>query len=152
MAQVKNKGDCKMGNYTGLRFKGVIKKEFRKDFEPIAMEGAWDVAIKDSKFLDFSCDFRASFIPCGALCYMPGSWETDDVIERTYDQNTGLWTFQCSLKNYGETIENFLEMVPYFIESVEYCEVLYEEWSHSARYELVKGKMIITDEFFKKYD
>ena len=139
-----------MGMYTGLRFKGVVKKEFRESFEDIALEGMWEES-SDEKFLEFSRDDRASFIPCGGLCYMPNTWHDDDKIEREYDKNTGYWQFQCSLKNYGDTIENFLKLVPYFIESVEYCEVFYEEWSHSSKYELIENEMKLTDVYFVNY-
>ena len=138
-----------MGMYTGLRFKGVVKEEFREKFEDIAMEGSWEDS-DDEKFLEFSNDYRASFIPCGMLCYMP--WDEDDrEFARTYNLETGHWVFQCSMKNYNETIEEFLDMVPYFIESVEFCEVFYEEWGWSAGYELVDGKMKETQPRFICY-
>lgn len=31
-----------MGMYTGLRFKGIVKEKFRKDFEDIALYGDWE--------------------------------------------------------------------------------------------------------------
>ena len=151
-----------MGMYTGLRFKGVVKKEFRNNFENIAMNGAWEDS-NDEVFKGFSKISRASFIPCGALSYMPDEWETEpfdeyrngkptDGFDRTYNRETGRWTFQCSLKNYNDTIENFLEIVPYFIEEVEHAEVFYEEWRYSERYELVDGKMLMTDDKFIEYN
>ena len=138
-----------MGMYTGLRFKGVVKEEFRAKFEDIALEGSWEDS-DDEKFIEFSKDFRSSFIPCGMLAYMP--WDEDDKeFTRTYDAKTGRWTFQCSLKNYNDTIEAFLDMVPYFIESVEFCEVLYEEWAWSTKYELIGSVMIETENKFTCY-
>lgn len=138
-----------MGMYTGLRFKGVVKEKFREEFEDIALEGSWEDS-DDEKFQQFSNDYRASFIPCGMLCYMP--WDDDDKeFARTYDPKTGFWTFQCSLKDYNDTIATFLELVPYFMESVEFCEVLYEEWGWSAGYELVEGEMKETNSRFICY-
>lgn len=131
-----------MGMYTGLRFKGVVKKQFRKTFDSIAMSGDWENS-DDAKFKEFGNYDRASFIPLGRLCYMP--WDDNDKeFERSYDEKTGRWVFQCSLKNYSETIEVFLELVPYFMESVEFCEVLYEEWGWSAGHELIGDKMVET--------
>ena len=58
-----------MGTYTGLRFKGIVKKQFREEFAPVALRGCWEDA-KDKKISNFANCSRASFIPCGALCYM----------------------------------------------------------------------------------
>lgn len=150
-----------MGMYTGLRFKGIVKKEFRKEFEDIALDGDWKES-NDNVFKEFGNVSRASFIPCGALAYMPDEWETapyneygdgvpTDGFDRTYDEETGRWTFQCSLKNYNDTIEEFLKIVPYFIEEVEHAEVYYEEWRYSERYDLIDGTMLMTDDKFVEY-
>ena len=64
-----------MGMYTGLRFKGTVKEEFRNEFEGIALEGNWEESNSDV-FKQFGSVSRASFIPCGALAYMPDEWET----------------------------------------------------------------------------
>lgn len=151
-----------MGMYTGLRFKGIVKKEFRSEFEDIALYGSWEES-NNSVFKQFASDPRAGFIPCGVLAYMPYEWETKpydeyyngtptDGFNRTYDENTGRWTFQCSLKNYCDTIEEFLKIVPYFIEEVEHAEVYYEEWCYSQRYELINGEMKMTNNKFIQYD
>lgn len=143
-----------MGMYTGLRFKGIVKEKFRKDFEDIALYGVWEESDNEI-FRQFGNVSRSGFIPCGGLAYMPDKWEIevfDNNFDRTYNKNTGRWTFQCSLKNYDNTIEKFLEIVPYFIEEVEYAEVFYEEWRYSKRYELIDGKMLMTDDKFVEYN
>lgn len=151
-----------MGMYTGLRFKGTIKKEFRNEFEDIALSGDWEES-NNEVFKGFGGVSRARFIPCGALAYMPDEWETEpydkyhngtptDGFDRTYDKESGRWTFQCSLKNYENTIEEFLSIVPYFIEEVEHAEVYYEEWRYSKRYKLINGEMLMTDDKFVDYD
>lgn len=151
-----------MGMYTGLRFKGIVKEKFRKDFALIALNGNWNESSVE-EFLRFSDNARASFIPCGTLAYMPDEWEQEpynkygdgvatDGFVRTWDENTGYWSFQCSLKNYENTIEEFIELLPYFIESVEHCEVFYEEWRWSKKYELIDGKMKLTDYKFIEYN
>ena len=86
---------------------------------------------------------------------MPDKWDIevfDNNFDRTYNEKTGKWTFQCSLKNYNNTIEKFLEIVPYFIEEVEHVEVFYEEWRYSKKYELVDGKMLMTNDKFIEYN
>lgn len=150
-----------MGMYTGLRFKGVVKEQFRNEFEGIALEGNWEES-NDEILRAFGSVSRASFIPCGELSYMPNEWETEpfdeycngtptDGFDRTYNKETGRWTFQCSLKNYDDTIEQFFKIVPYFIEEIEHAEVFYEEWSHSMRLDIVDGKVEIIDANFIEY-
>jgi hypothetical protein len=55
-----------MGMYTGLRFKGIVKKEFRDEFGDIALNGNWNNST-DRVFREFSNVSRAAFIPCGSL-------------------------------------------------------------------------------------
>ena len=144
-----------MGMYTGLRFKGVVKKQFREEFESIALSGYWEDA-KDKKISNFANYSRASFIPCGALTYMPDEWEDGDGkaadgFERTYNKENGVWTFQCSLNNSENTIGGFFALLPYFIESVEHCEVFYEEWIYSEKYELIENAIVLTNGQYIKY-
>ena len=54
-------------------------------------------------------------------------------------------------RSYEDTIEDFLSLVPYFIESVEHCEVFYEGWVYSERYELIENTMVLTNDQFIKY-
>lgn len=139
-----------MGMYTGLRFKGVVKEEFRDNFEMIALDGEWKNH-SDKHISRFGLYDRASFIPCGLLAYMPEEWDENDEFEQYYNNETGYWVFQCSLKNYNATIERFLEILPYFIDSVEYCEYYYEEWAYSHKYELIRGDMKLTNREFIYY-
>lgn len=159
-----------MGMYTGIRFKGYVKPEFRQDFEDIALNGEWEESnIKE--FREFGKKFgRASFIPCGSLSYMPDEWESfndgfekysnlwwasavaTDGFERTYDKETGYWAFQCSLKNYEDEIENWFELVPLFIERIDHLEYFYEEWEYSRRYDLIGGKIVRVENQFIKYN
>ena len=149
-----------MGMYTGIRFKGYIKPEFRKIFKPIALEGKWDGShVELFRAYGTSCA-RASFIPCESLSYMPECWETvlngetvdADGFERTYNEETGYWTFQCSLKNYENEIEIFFSILPLFVESVDHLEYFYEEWASSQRYDIVNGKVELVERDFIEYE
>lgn len=158
-----------MGMYTGIRFKGYVKEEYRDSFEDIALNGDWGSS-DVSAFRDFGeCFNRASFIPCGSLAYMPDKWERydnnlekysdewfmsaidTDGFHRTWNKESGYWTFQCSLKNYEDEIENWFELLPLFIEEIEHLEYFYEEWNYSHRYELIDNKVICTNKNFIKY-
>ena len=113
---------------------------------------------------------RSSFIPRGSLAYMPDSWESEpdmslepyltewydsrkptDGFKRSYDEKTGYWTFQCSLKNYEYEIESFFEILPHFIENIEHLEYFYEEWDFSTQYDLVDGEIKLINKEFKDY-
>ncbi|MED1125179.1 hypothetical protein [Bacillus atrophaeus] len=143
-----------MGMYTGLRCKAIIKPEYREEMKHIAeQEYEWS----DSN-LDFMKEYgkvsRATFIPRGALAYMPDKWEgppfgrfgdgvPTDGFGRNFDPDTGLWTFQCSLKNYDDTIEYFMDHVLSRIsEKVIHLEYYYEEWDSGIMYDIEDGKVV----------
>lgn len=148
-----------MGMYTGLRCKVIIKPEYRDELEAMhKLNYEWTRSNIDfiREYGDYS---RADFIPRGMLSYMPDSWEITpkkedgsedwnnakdaDGFEISFDKITGLWSFQCSLKNYDDTIEYFIDKVLSEIaESVKHLEYYYEEWDHSVLYELVDGKIV----------
>jgi hypothetical protein len=131
-----------MGMYTGIIFKGIIKKELRKDFKDIAEYGKWEES-NDKILYNFSKISRYRDIPCGALCYMPESWDEDvNSKNKKYDINTGFWSFKCSLKNYDYTIEEFFKIIPHFTEYLIYLEYLYEDWEESKYYKLEDNKII----------
>ena len=131
-----------MGMYTGLIFKGIIKKELRESFNDIAEYGKWEES-NDKILYGFSKISRYRDIPCGALCYMPESWDKDvNLKKKRYDIKTGFWGFKCSLKNYDYTIEEFFKIIPYFTEYLIHLEYLYEDWEESKYYKLENGKII----------
>lgn len=151
-----------MGMYTGIRFKGYVKPEYRKAMETIAIDGSWNES-DIQEFAEFGQIGRSSFIPCGSLSYMPDEWEgapynkyhdgvPTDGFERTYNAGTGYWTFQCSLKNYESEIESFFGLIPLFIEKIEHLEYFYEEWDYSSRYDLYNGMVFKIDNKFIKYN
>lgn len=158
-----------MGMYTGIRFKGYVKPEFREEFEDIAINGEWRDS-NNSILASFGDFDRSSFIPCGSLSYMPDEWEEyddsykiysrewfdsardTDGFNRTWDKETGYWTFQCSLKNYESEIEAWFEIVPHFIEKVEHLEYFYEEWEFSSKYELIDNELVCTNPEFIQYN
>lgn len=150
-----------MGMYTGIRCKVIIKPEYRDEFEFL---NSPDIQYEwEESNLDFLKEYgkysRATFIPRGSLSYMPDSWEivpkkengdydwfraeATDGFDRSFDKETGLWSFQCSLKNYDNTIEHFFEnILPEITEEIIHLEYYYEEWARSKFYELLDGKIV----------
>lgn len=148
-----------MGNYTGLRAKVFVKKEYRKMISEINEDAEWSDFVGEFPFLkEYSKLDRAEFIPRGLISYMPDDWEeaitsfrkntypmyiATDGFHREIDMDTGYWTFQCSLKNYENEIEKFFEdVLSKIIDSSEHIEYLYEEWDGSLMYEFKDGKIV----------
>lgn len=134
-----------MGMYTGLRgwikFTPEITKKVKPYFDNDS-DMSWDsLGIEETaEFIDFSEDSRASFIPYGAICYMPSEWEEDK--SRIYNDIEDKFYFTCSLKNYDDTIGKFITWVNTV--AIEYqLEKRYEEWNRSCIYEMIDGKIYI---------
>lgn len=141
-----------MGMYTGLRVKAVVNKKYSDDFDYLInseYDDNWDETNTSGVLKNFySSVSRASSIPFGALCYMP--WDDEDKKwQRSYNPETREVVFQCSLKNYDNTIEAFLKICPIIFDKLSYCEVLYEEFDESDMYVLDKGKLVQLEEGIK---
>ncbi|WP_340032549.1 hypothetical protein NSQ20_11840 [Paenibacillus sp. FSL K6-1122] len=148
-----------MGMYTGLRCKVIVKPEFRQEFEFLNNEVQYEWTESNIDFLKEYGEYsRATFIPRGGLSYMPDCWEDvpknengdrdwrnaspTDGFNREFNKETGLWTFQCSLKNYESTIEYFLDNVlSIVVETIIHLEYYYEEWDKSIMFELIDGQI-----------
>lgn len=131
-----------MGMYTGLRFKVVIKPEYREILNTILNEddflewGYYENTPFTKEWMNYS---RSCFIPWGAICYMPDDWEDHSI--SNFDIKTGIWEVRCSLKNYERTIEYFLENVlSKIIMSSDLIERRYEEDEESTFYSFNKDE------------
>ncbi|WP_346938229.1 hypothetical protein [uncultured Clostridium sp.] len=161
-----------MGMYTGLRFKGIIKEEYRDDINTLINDKdcfKWG-NLQHELFEKYDKVSRSSFIPFGDLSYMPDSWEKDtgkrdeygykitkdtDGFDRKFDRETGLLAFQCSLKDYDDTIEYFLNNILIAIcEKAYHIEELYEENNISTMYKIENDKLITLDKGirYNEYD
>ena len=74
--------------------------------------------------------FRSSFIPYGALCYMPNEWDEEPV-----SYNNGEWFLCCSLKDYENTICYFITKVLPIIADSWDLEELYEEDGNPTKHQ-----------------
>jgi hypothetical protein len=119
-----------MGMYTGIRFEAELKP-FIADAMRLA-KNSDDFWLTLSRVTYIPDDWlkieRRYFIPFGSVNYMPDDWHEKDGIP------TGnLWDVCCSLKNYGDEIEFFIQNVlPHLILEPCHVEYLYEEWSESS--------------------
>lgn len=130
-----------MGMYTGLRGQVTLKPEVAKLMgewydddiisEAVAEHFEWNVwnyvakSLSNDKIAEFAQMSRSSFIPNGAVCYMPPDWE----FQREIVQN--VLYFCCSLKNYCGTIDAFIQLLPEIATAWD-LEELYEEDTEST--------------------
>lgn len=118
-----------MGMYTGLRGVVRLKSEYTKRIKETTTTNGyfeWKEILSDTPELNpFLQDSRKSFIPCGAVCYMPSEWEREAGWFLNDETNTFL--FCCSLKNYNGTIKKFISLVLPEIAESWYLQELYEE-------------------------
>lgn len=159
-----------MGNYTGLRFKGVVHAEFRNDIAKLMeIQANGEHAYEWKDFAnpivkEYGNFYRSMFIPFGMMSYMPDEWGGDCIFDKNghcvvdadghlvmsepsigtaFDVTTGVWSFQCSLKNYEGELDYFIEkVVPVLCETVEFCERYYEYDEYSVLYSLENGHMV----------
>lgn len=148
-----------MGMYTGLRFKGIIKEDYKEDFKKIFTPHDYEdqevFGWIDSKHPDlflFGTKSRASSVRnTRNLAYMP--WEDDgDTSYDGFNENTGELNFQCSIKNYESELEAFIKIIPNFTKELLHCEFLYEEWQSGRFYKLVEGEILLIQKEVCLYD
>jgi hypothetical protein len=133
-----------MGMYTGLRAHLWLKPEYREAIYRLHTDepgrrhrgSCWRMVVSyfpglipnGDGWLNYE---RHDFIPFGGLACMPEDFSQfpDGEAHSHFDKNTGEWTFCCSLKNYNDEIEFFVEQVlrP-MVARADYCERLYEEY------------------------
>lgn len=156
-----------MGMYTGVRCKVIVKEEYREELDYLISNRLnWnnsDLAL----FRIYSMYSRANFIPYGSLAYMPDEWERStgrkdefgyileatDGFELNFNKDTGYWSFQCSLKNYDDTIHCFFKYILSNIaQEIIHLETYYEEDEYSNSYKLEDGKIILDNSKFIRYN
>lgn len=148
-----------MGEYTGLRFKAVIKPEYSKYFDEL-VHGDVDSFQEMYNYYPQELPFLKEFVEtkryadaigiCGGDSYMPDTWSITDV-ERPdtwelfhfyYDESTRVYTFATVNKNTDDSMQFFLKNVAHhFIEEVI---AIYTHYNHSGLYscyDLVGGKL-----------
>lgn len=122
-----------MGMYTGLRGTVVVKQEYVSKISMLVNDGAdWeDILPSDNLYNNYS---RNSFIPFGAVCYMPDDWDKEAKL------SGDKFTFCCSLKDYKSTIRQFItHCLPEIAESWT-LEELYEEDSQPTIHTKLQGE------------
>jgi len=135
--------------YTGLRIKVTIKKDFCQMICGINNEESYfNDYVEQFPFLATYAKLkRSELIPSGISAYMPTDWELreqpTDGFERKFDMETGIWTFQCTLKNYDSVIEHFLtDVLANIIVSAEHIESRHEEDDESIIYKYINGIVV----------
>jgi hypothetical protein len=121
-----------MGMYTDLNARLLIKEEFWPVINMLrdpATDNGWDDVAAAFPQYPFLAEW-ASVGSCDAIPYSCSSqqWRTDDTTwNHTF--KSGVWTFQCSLKNYEGEIEFFVATVLAHI--VDQCLELYSRYEEN---------------------
>jgi hypothetical protein len=117
-----------MGMYTAFRASAVIQEKYRAAISVLHEKMNWDDVYEHHPTFPLLSQwvnvYRKNFIPFGSGGFIPNSWGDDT--QSSYDPNTGVWTFCCTLKNYEDEIAQFLAMFLEIIESINYCESQHE--------------------------
>lgn len=133
-----------MGMYTGFKAQVDVKPLYRPAIHYLhnISDEDWDAVGNNTwravwmkfpydNFLKWSTFSRSCFIPFGCLAYMPKDFSNAENGESysRFDEEEGIWQFCCSLKNYNNEIQNFVDLVlKEIVENVDYCYHLYEEY------------------------
>jgi len=141
-----------MGTYTGLRCKVIVKENYRQLIDYITNVGDWSDIIGIPFVEEFAKLNRSVFIPHGVLEYMPDSWEESTDFSNDFNNESGLWVFQCSLKNYDNEIEQFFKLVlENIVDRIIHLETFHEEDMYSKRWDFIEGKICCVDHQFINY-
>lgn len=143
-----------MGQYTSIKFEGIVKEEYREEIERLlslkkddSIYNYWEFSNIDM-FKEFSKVNRSHFIPDGWSASIPEEWDQD---KNKYEVDTGYWNFVCSSKSYNGTYKAFFKLIPKFIKELIYLEGYNEEDSFSCKYELIDNKIVCVNDKFIQY-
>ena len=137
-----------MGYYTGFRFIGLLKQKYEKDITSIfderdCDENCWVKFAKKYPFAKkYSENPRCEFLPFGFndLPRILGNFQRhNEFIEDGNMYEDGVtWNFACSLKDYDNTIELFLQDI-----ASEICEkYIAYSWGEDALFPAIYQKNI----------
>lgn len=131
-----------MSLYTGIRFKGVVNKDYRSTFKDIALYGIWEI-YDFEPFTSFWRDNdRHAAIRIKGAPFLWSKWEKCDDFKEGWDTESGYWSFQTMVNHGEELIDDFMNLLPELMESVEYLEILCECEDRSSIYKMQDGKLI----------
>jgi len=126
-----------MGMYTGFVCKIKVKEkyydlvQFLNDGEYEFRKGLWETACDKFgyKFVkEFMVNNRSDFIPRGGCSAYNEDWLEEYILEDSNSFEKGIWFFGCDMKNYDNTIEDFVQIVlPEITEEVYFVKSHYEE-------------------------
>lgn len=119
-----------MSRYEEIRFRGIVKKEYRDSFTSIALEGKWtESEVKELR--DFGkVNHNAYRIPLSDYegKYAVKRWNSESW-EKTYNKETGEWQFRIGVNEHDNPsmlLEWEDKIIPFLMESVDHYEVWLE--------------------------
>jgi len=115
-----------MSFYVSIRFKGIVKKELREVFAPVALTGNWQDC-QDEVIRDFGEAYKTTYF-IGNGSGLIEKWKQEPW-KTSYDVKTGEWIFETDINTRRTPYWEFEEeIIPYLIELAEHIELWYEAW------------------------
>ena len=119
-----------MSRWMEIKFKGIVKPEFREAFNKAYTEGKWS-ASEDPFLTDFEEDYEENanlYLSVSISRFFwewSASWWNGDGVIDMYDKETGVWQFKCNFNTNGNGffyIDFEDEILPYLMERVDWYE------------------------------
>ena len=145
-----------MGMYTAFAFAIKVKPEYRHIVADMLKVFEWsnEQELKQARSYDvypftkeYCSMYRATFIPYGSMeMGIPNKTYLDGIPikhnRNDYNEETGQWEVGCSLKNYNEEIQFYLEKIlPVITEKCYYIYDCYEEYDICNEYTIEEGEL-----------
>ncbi|CDQ41861.1 hypothetical protein [Virgibacillus salexigens] len=144
--------------FTSIRAKMFVKDEYQPLIDRLMNNSEimqWSQLHSTLPFVQqYAKVPRSGHIPFGALTYAPSEWGVYDkthgfnvhvMYEPSFERLTGLWTFQCSLRDKANTIDQFMDLiVNNIVDQIIHLETKYEGDNYSNIYNFVNNSVRIT--------
>lgn len=127
-----------MGDYTLLTVKCKLHKKFIAPISDLVENNLdWSDIIEK-----YNLNFLRIFASVPRSGLIPNSgYLSEREIRKVWGK--GIWEFECELKDYENTIEEFFKVLPYMIDKLYQCETHYDCDYHPKIFKLSKKSLKI---------
>lgn len=134
-----------MSLYAEVRFKGIVKKEFRDYIEQCILKREW-IETDDAVFSEYIQTRFSDNVFCDVDSYVHRWNETP--FDPAFKKESGEWTFHLQFNTRWDGFDLFDDLlklvIPYCIETIVFCQAWVEDETVSqftTVYDLVNGEL-----------